>query len=63
MSGLRGAAMTIDPIEKEIKELQEENSRLKMLSEVDGLTGLYNRVAGERIINDKLRKNAGGNLW
>ena len=62
MSGLRGAAMTIDPIEKEIKELQEENSRLKMLSEVDGLTGLYNRVAGERIINDKLRKNAGGNF-
>ena len=28
------------PDGKEILELQEENSRLKMLSEADGLTGL-----------------------
>lgn len=46
--------MLIDPIEKELKKLQEENSRLKILSEVDGLTGLYNRLAGERLINDRL---------
>ena len=54
--------MLIDPIEKELKKLQEENSRLKILSEVDGLTGLYNRLAGERLINDRLHKNAGGNF-
>lgn len=54
--------MLLDPIEKELKKLQEENSRLKMLSEVDGLTGLYNRLAGERIINDRLQKDAGGNF-
>lgn len=54
--------MLIDPMEKELKKLLEENSRLKKLSEVDGLTGLYNRLAGERIINDRLQKAAGGNF-
>lgn len=54
--------MLLGPIEKELKKLQEENSRLKMLSEVDVLTGLYNRLAGERIINDRLQKDAGVNF-
>lgn len=54
--------MSIGLMEKEILELQEENSRLKMLSEVDGLTGLYNRVTAERLINERLDRNEGGSL-
>ena len=54
--------MGIGLMEKEILELQEENSRLKMLSEADGLTGLYNRTTAENIIIERLKKNEGGNL-
>ncbi|WP_455619313.1 GGDEF domain-containing protein [Eisenbergiella sp.] len=54
--------MGIGLMEKEILELQEENSRLKMLSEADGLTGLYNRVTAERMINERLNRNESGSL-
>ena len=42
------------------EQLQQENQRLKALSELDGLTGIYNRITIERKINEALAAKHSG---
>lgn len=44
------------------KQLEQENIQLQSLAERDGLTGLYNRTAIERMINDHLRQQLPGTM-
>lgn len=43
--------------------LQNENRRLSQQAELDGLTGLYNRMTVEHKINQRLAENEGGVLF
>lgn len=51
-----------DTARKTRKQLEQENTKLQSLSELDGLTGLYNRVTIERRINEHLRRNLPGTM-
>lgn len=42
------------------EQLQQENQRLKALSELDGLTGIYNRITIERKINEAMAAKHSG---
>lgn len=42
------------------EQLQQENLRLQALAELDGLTGIYNRITIERKINEALAVEHGG---
>lgn len=46
---------------KRVDEIVREKENLQIQSELDLMTGLYNKVTAERIISDLLRKNAGIN--
>jgi len=44
------------------KQLEQENCALQTLAELDGLTGLYNRVTMERRVDDHLRRKQPGTM-
>lgn len=48
--------------EKTNQQLIEENCRLQLIADHDWLTGLYNRGAMERIVNEHLREKSTGTI-
>lgn len=51
-----------DIFKKTRKQLEQENSALQTLAELDGLTGLYNRLTIERRVDDHLRHKQPGTM-
>lgn len=51
-----------DIFKKTRKQLEQENCALQTLAELDGLTGLYNRVTMERRVDDHLRRKQPGTM-
>ena len=45
-----------DIYKKTRKQLEQENCALQTLAELDGLTGLYNRITMERRVDDHLSR-------
>ena len=51
-----------DIYKKTRKQLEQENCALQTLAELDGLTGLYNRITMERRVDDHLRCKQPGTM-
>ena len=51
-----------DIYKKTRKQLEQENCALQTLAELDGLTGLYNRITMERRVDDHLRSKQPGTM-
>ena len=51
-----------DIYKKTRKQLEQENCALQTLAELDGLTGLYNRITMERRVDDHLCRKQPGTM-
>lgn len=54
--------LKVSPFQKTRRQLEEENLKLQNIADHDWLTGLYNRGAMERIVNEYLHKGSPGTL-